>query len=312
MDLDPASLRLIIHIAETGTLVESARRMNVVPSAASKRIVFLEEQLKTQLLRRTNHGVHLTAAGQALEMLARRVLGELDSIAPQIRDYSKGIRGRVRVLAIASAVCEFLPDELAAFLKKNPQIDVRFEEQQSEGVLKQVAENIADIGISFATQHGYSLQDEPYHRYELAVLVPKLHKLAGERSIRFRQTLDYPHVGLWAGSAANLHMNRRAAELGRGVDYRMYADSYHAVALLVRSDLGLAIVPKDLVRTLPRNFGVSIIKLNEPWALRDLRVYFSSYDQLQAASRLLVDHLKANQLRLRSPAAKTTGGASRH
>jgi len=49
MDLDPTSLRLIVHIADTGTLVESAKRLNIVPSAASKRVLLLEDKLKTQL-----------------------------------------------------------------------------------------------------------------------------------------------------------------------------------------------------------------------------------------------------------------------
>lgn len=292
MDLDPVSLRLILHIAETGTLVESARRLNIVPSAASKRVAILEGQLKTQLLRRTNHGVELTAAGQALESMARRVLGELDSIAPMIRDYSKGVRGRVRVLASASAICLFLPDELASFLATHPQIDVHFEECDSERIFKGIAENIADIGISFAMQHSYPLESVLYHRYELAVLVPASHELARQRSVKFHQTLDYPQVGLWASSAANLYMNRRAAELNRAVNYRMYVDSYHSMALMVRSGLGIGIVPRGLVKPFSRNFGAVAVKLDEPWASRELNVYFRSYDRLQAAPRLLLEHLQ--------------------
>lgn len=292
MDLDPTSLRLILHVAETGTLVESARRLNIVPSAASKRVLLLEEQLKTTLLRRTNHGVELTAAGQALETLARRVLGELDSIAPQIRDYSKGIRGRVRVLAGASAICLFLPHELAEFLATHSQIDVHFEERDSEGILKAVAENVADIGISFAAQHPYALQDLPYRRYELGVMVPSAHPFARRRSVGFAEALDHPHVGLWVGSAANLYMNRRAGEIGRIVNYRMFVDSYHSLAMLVQSGLGIGIVPKGVMKVFSRQFGVTVVRLDAPWASRELRVFFPSYERLQAASRLLVDHLR--------------------
>jgi DNA-binding transcriptional LysR family regulator len=294
MELDPISLRLFVHIAETGTLVESSRRLNIVPSAASKRIAILESQLDAQLLRRTNHGVELTAAGQALETMARRVLGELDGIRPQIRDYSQGIRGRVRVLASASAICQFLPGELASFLAAHPQIEVHFEERDSEGILKGVAENIADIGISFAAQHGHALQDVAYHRYQLGVLVPKGHPLAGSRSVSFAQTLDHPHIGLWSSSAANLYMNRRAAELNRAVSYRMYVDSYLSMALLVQSGLGVGIVPSGLVKPFARNFGVVLVRLDEDWAARELRIFFPSYERLQAASRLLVEHLQSH------------------
>lgn len=294
MDLDPVSLRLVLHIAETGTLVESARRLNIVPSAASKRVIALEDKLQAQLLRRTNHGVELTAAGQALETLARRVLGELDSIGPQIRDYSKGIRGRVRVLAGASAITLFLPNDLAAFLADHPQIDVHFEERDSEGILKAVAENVADIGISFATDAAHGLQHLPYRAYELGVLVPSRHPLARRRSTAFSEVLDFPHIGLWSGSAANLYMNRRAAELGRAVNYRMFVDSYSSLVMLVQSGLGIGIVPRDVMKVFSRQLGLAVLKLDEPWAARELQVYFPS-ERLQAASRLLVEHLRQDR-----------------
>jgi hypothetical protein len=37
---------------------------------------------------------------------------------------------------------------------------------------------------------------------------------------------------------------------------------------------------------------VKAVPLNEAWASRELRIYFPAYARLQAASRLLVDHLK--------------------
>jgi len=292
MDLDPTSLRLIVHIADTGTLVESAKRLNIVPSAASKRVLLLEDKLKTQLLRRTNHGVELTAAGQALETLARRVLGELESIAPQIREYSKGIRGRVRVIAGTSAIALFLPSDLASFLSLHPQIDVHFEEGESTGILKALAENVADIGITFAVEHPPGLQCVPYRSYELGVLVPSAHPLARRRSVSFAQALDFPHIGFWAGSAANLYMNRRAAEIGRVVNYRIFVDSYGSLAMFVHSGLGVGIAPKGVIKALPRQLKVSVVNLDEPWALRQLHIYFPSYERLQAASRILVEHLR--------------------
>lgn len=295
MNLDPISLRLIVHIADTGKLAESARRLNVVPSAASKRIVQLETQLQAQLLRRTNHGVELTAAGQALEIMARRVLAELDGIAPQIRDYSKGIRGRVRVLAVASAICLFLPRELADFLMRHPQIDVHFEERDNENIIKAVSENVADIGIAFGTEQPHSLRDMPYHRYNLGVMVPRSHPLARRHSVTFAETLDFPHIGLWVGSAVNLGMNRRATAMGRIINYRMFVDSYHSLAMLVASGLGIGIVPHGVIHAFAPDFGATVIPLDEAWAARQLHIFVPSMERLQAASRLLVEHLHVAQ-----------------
>lgn len=292
MKLDPVSLQLFIHITECGTIAGGAKRLNIVTSAASKRIADLEAALQTQLLRRTNRGVEPTAAGAELENLARRLVGDLDGIVAQIRDFSQGIRGHVRVFVNASAICQSLPRELASFLQQHPQVYVHFEERATEAILKGVAENLADIGISFSSQHAYALEELPYHRYQLAVLVPKGHAFARRRAVKFVETLDFQHIGLQVGSATNLYMNREAANLGRRVNYRMYVESYHAMALLIEAGLGIGIVPAGLVQPFDRRFGVVPVPLDEPWASRELRIYFPAYARLQAASRLLVDHLK--------------------
>jgi DNA-binding transcriptional LysR family regulator len=292
MTIDPVSLQLFVHVLEEGTIAGGAKRLHIVTSAASKRLVELEAALGAQLLRRTNRGVEATAAGAELDALARRVVGELDDIPRLIRGFSTGMRGHVRVFVNASAICQSLPGELAGFMQTHPHVHVHFEERAADVILKSVSENLADIGISFVAQHFFTLEELPYRSYKLAVLVPKGHPLARRRSVSFSETLDHPHIGLQMSSAANLYFNRRADDIGMRVNYRMYAESYHAVAMLVEAGLGIGIVPEGLLRPFSPHFGVKAVPLNEAWASRELRIYFPAYARLQAASRLLVDHLK--------------------
>lgn len=291
MKLDPVSLQLFIHIVETRTIAGGASRLNIVTSAASKRVSELEETLQTPLLRRTNRGVEPTAAGVQLESLARRVLAELDDVQKQIRDFARGVRGHVRVFTNLSALLEGLPSDLAEFLKKHPDVHVRVEEASSEDVVKAVAGNTADLGISFAMQHAYPVRDMRYRSYKLAVLVPKSHPLAEKQSVTLADTLDYQHIGLQAGSAPNIYMARQAAELGRAVDYRMHVQSYHAMALLIAAGLGISVVPSGLIEPFSSEFNVTALPLDEEWASRDLRIYSPAPTQLRSASQLLLDHL---------------------
>ena len=292
MKLDLTSLQLFIHIVETGTIAGGAARMNIVTSAASKRVVELEEMLGTPLLRRTNRGVEPTAAGAELENRARRVVIELDDISLHIRDFSKGIRGHVRVFVNSSAMCQGLPARLAEFLSTHPEVYVHVEERSNQAILKAVAENHADVGISFRVQHGYSLEDTAYQDYRLNVLVPRDHPLATRRDVRFIETLDHPHIGLRAESGANIYMSRQAADLGRSINYRMYAESFHVMALLIEAGLGIGIAPEGLLGPFARNFGVRALPLKDPWASRELRLYHAEGGRLQAASQLLVEHLR--------------------
>ena len=290
--LDPVSLRLFVHVAETGTIAAGAERCHIVTSAASKRIAELENALGTRLLRRTNRGVEPTAAGAALVNMARRVLDELQGIHRQIEGFSKGIRGHVRMFASISAISQLLPGELASFLLAHPDIHIHFEERDSGSILKAVAENLADVGVSVVTEHAYELQALPYHSYQLAVLVPRRHPLAKRRRVGFAATLAYPHIGLKAGSATNAYMVRKAAELNRSVDYRMYVESYDAMAFMVEAGLGIGIVPAGVVRRGGSGFDVTAVRLEDAWASRELRIYVPSYEGLPPATRLVVDHLR--------------------
>ena len=292
MKLDPISLQLFIHIVETGTIAGGAARLNIVTSAASKRISELEELLQTPLLRRTNRGVEPTAAGAELEGLARRVLAELDDVQKQIRDFARGVRGHVRLFTNLSPLLEGLPTDLAGFLKRYPEVYVRLEEANTEEVVKAVAGNAADLGISFPMQHTYPVLDVPYHDYRLVVLVPKNHSLVGKTAVSFAETLGFEHIGLQTGSPPNIYMARQAAELGRAIDYRMYVESYHAMALLIAAGLGIAVVPSGLMEPFSREFQVTAIPLDEEWASRELRIYYPARAELRSASQLLLDHLR--------------------
>lgn len=292
MTLDPVSLQLFVHVLEEGTIAGGAKKLHIVTSAASRRLVELEAALGAKLLRRTNRGVEPTAAGTELDTMARRVVGELDEIPRLIRDFSTGVRGHVRVFVNASAICQALPGELAGFMESHPDVHVHFEERAADVILKSVSENLADIGISFVSQHFHALEEIPYRTYRLSVLVPNGHAFARRKAVSFAETLAFPHIGLQVSSPANHYFNRKAGDIGKRVTYRMYAESYHAVAMLVEAGLGIGIVPEGLTRPFSARFKAKAIPLDEPWATRELRIYFPAYARLQAASRLLVDYLR--------------------
>jgi DNA-binding transcriptional LysR family regulator len=58
MHFDLADLRLFIHIAESPSLTQGAKRAFLSPAAASARIKALEGQLDTRLLYRDSRGDH--------------------------------------------------------------------------------------------------------------------------------------------------------------------------------------------------------------------------------------------------------------
>ena len=293
MKLDPVSLRLFVAVMEENTIAGAARE-HIAPSAASRRLSELEAALHVELFTRSNKGVEPSAAAFALLHLARGVLNDMDGIASQMRDYTSGTRGHVRVVANISAITQFLPGELQSFLARHPQVDVRLQEQISTAIAHSVAENAADIGILNEGVYGEKVTLLPYRNDELVLVVPTGHALARRKTVRLTDALAYDFVGMHPGSAINNQLTRAAAEAQLPLKLRIQVTGYDALCLMVAAGLGVGVMPRGSAALYSGSLAVRTVTLAEPWAQRRLVLCVRSYESLSSVSRLLVDHLRTS------------------
>ena len=294
MKLDPVSLRLFVAVMEENTIAGAAAREHIAPSAASRRLSELEAALRVELFTRSNKGVEPSAAAFALLHLARGVLNDMDGIATQMRDYTTGTRGHVRVVANISAITQFLPGELQRFLAQHPQVDVRLQEQISTAIAHSVAENAADIGILNDGVYGEKVTLLPYRNDELVLVVPTGHTLARRKTVRLTDALAFDFVGMHPGSAINNQLTRAAAEAQLPLKLRIQVTGYDALCLMVAAGLGVGVMPRGSAALYSGSLAVRTVTLAEPWAQRRLVLCVRSYESLSSVSRLLVDHLRTS------------------
>lgn len=294
MKLDPLSLRLFVAVMEENTIAGAAAREHIAPSAASRRLSELEAALRVELFTRSNKGVEPSAAAFALLHLARGVLNDMDGIATQMRDYTSGTRGHVRVVANISAITQFLPGELQSFLAQHPQVDVRLQEQISTAIAHSVAENAADIGILNDGVYGEKVTLLPYRNDELVLVVPTGHALARRKTVRLTDALAFDFVGMHPGSAINNQLTRAAAETQLPLKLRIQVTGYDALCLMVAAGLGVGVMPRGSAALYSGTLAIRTVTLAEPWARRRLVLCVRSYESLSSVSRLLVDHLRTS------------------
>lgn len=290
MKLDPISLRLFVAVMEENTIARAAVREHIAPSAASRRLAELEQQLRVELFTRSNRGSLPTDAAYALLQLARGVLNELDGIGTQMRDYGSGLRGQVRVVANISAITQFLPAELQRFMDQHPQVHVRLQEQISTAIAQSVAENAADVGILNEGSYGDKVRLLPYREDELVLVVPAGHALARRKKVRLADALPYDVVGMHPGSAIHNQLVRAAAEAGQELRLRMQVTSYDALCSMVAAGLGVGLMPRRSAQIF-RGLAIRLVALTEPWASRRLMLCLRADQTPTGVARLLVDHL---------------------
>lgn len=293
MHFDLRDLEQFVAVAETGSIAKAADHCHTVASAISKRLSDLEAAYGTALLVRSSKGVAPTPAGLALLARARAVLHQAGQMDFELRGYSAGIRGQVRVFANISAIVEFLPSALASFLASHPEIQVELEEQVSGIVAQAVADNLADLGLVSEIPAGHDLVLIPFREDELVLLVQPDHPLALRRRIDFRDALDFDFVGLHSDSALHYRLLRAAADAERALHLKIRVTSFDAVCAMVAAGLGIGVVPKAATTPYTASLGLVPLALNDAWARRRLHVCVRSLEGLSAAARLLLDHLIA-------------------
>jgi DNA-binding transcriptional LysR family regulator len=294
MKLDPVSLRLFVAVMEESAIARAAAREHIAPSAASRRLAELEQQLRVELFARSNRGMQPTDAAWALLNLARGVLHDLDGIALQMREYGSGLRGQVRLVANISAITQFLPGELQRFMARHPGVQVQLQEQISSAIARSVAENAADLGILNEGSYGAHLQLLPYREDELVLALPAGHALARRKQVRLAEVLPYELVATHPGSAIHHQLQRAAAEAGLPLKLRMQVSGYDALCLMVAAGMGLGVLPRGSAQIYKSALSIRLVALDEAWARRRLMLCLRADEQPGGAARLLVEHLQAD------------------
>ena len=294
-DLDLTTLRLFVSVCETGNIARAGEKANIVGSAISKRLAQLEDTAGTPLLMRKRHGVQPTAAGQTLLEHARAMLDSAARIERDMGGYAKGLRGQVRILASVSAMAESLADDVAAFLQlpAHGNIQVDMEERVSPEIVRGVREGAASLGVCWDAADLRGLQSRPYRSDHLCMVVPANHPLAGRKSLRFEETLDFEHVSLSVNSAVQVMLQRAAARLGRTLIHRVIVSNFEAALRVVRAGLAISLVPREVAEVYVRSYGLQMIPLAEPWAQRRFIICFRDAQSLSPSAQLLADHLAA-------------------
>jgi LysR family transcriptional regulator, glycine cleavage system transcriptional activator len=103
------------------SFTRAAQELCVTPSAISREVKTLEDQLGHPLFRRVNRALQLTAAGEELYRVSDKTIGQLDAAVDRIAGSAK-VLGVTTTPAFASM---WLAPRLPRFNRANPGIDVR-------------------------------------------------------------------------------------------------------------------------------------------------------------------------------------------
>ena len=113
-------LRVLVAIAENGSVRAAARSMGVTQPALSNSLQQLEASLGVPLVNRTARGATLTPYGRAVLARAQGITQDLDRLREEVEQMRGSLAGGVSVAISPSPAMVLLPEALARFHKEFP------------------------------------------------------------------------------------------------------------------------------------------------------------------------------------------------
>jgi DNA-binding transcriptional LysR family regulator len=222
---------------------------------------------------------------------ALRLFQGFEQLSNELSEYSKGVKGHVRLWANMSALTEFLPSALASFLKTHPAIQVEVEEQLSGDIVRALLDGIADIGVFAEGPVTSGLDTKVMGRDQLVIACSKSHLLSKRKTISFEECLEYDFVGLNRGSSLLELTSRNAEKLGKQMRLRIQVRSYDAMCQMIAVNLGIGVLPLEACAPQIKALDLKVIHLDDSWSNRNLLLAIKSNTTQSPAAGLLSQHL---------------------
>ncbi|WP_018608912.1 LysR family transcriptional regulator [Uliginosibacterium gangwonense] len=155
-------IRVFCAVVEKRSFVAAARFLGRSPSAITRSIQALEQELGCELLQRSQKLINLTTAGDSYYEFARQMLELQTEAEEELTGIGVAPYGWIRCSAPETLAISFLPEVIARFAAQHP--DVRFDVRYTDEMLDPIREKL-DFAIRGGFPHSSDLIGFPLWNY---------------------------------------------------------------------------------------------------------------------------------------------------
>ncbi|MBB6734221.1 LysR family transcriptional regulator [Cohnella sp. CBP 2801] len=275
-------LRIFIAVADKMNMTEASQALFISQPAVSKAVKSLEESLSVKLFVRDKpHGLALTEAGKDILRLARQMKAIENQIYQVAGGENRLLRGKVTIGSFPAASANLLPETIAVFRNRYPNVRIELTEGTSDQIKAWVDAHSVDVGIVAS----------PFGEYEAEVLIqdgmvaalPPGHSLENADRIgleRNRSELIFCKGGHEAAIEGTFRDHR--------IDYEenLTVQTAETLVHMVKRGLGIGVVSRFTLASVAAH-GLKVKEIDPPVA-REIAVIARSFADAAPATREFV------------------------
>ena len=256
--LESTQLKIFAAVARYGSITRAAENLHTVQSNVTVHIRALEEELGVRLLHRHRRGVTLTQAGEQLLPYAMKTQGVLDEARQAVDGRDRTPMGLLRVGTLETTAAIRLPQIVAQFGKKHPEVDLSLVTGTTGALTKEVLGYRLEGAFVAGPSMDPALLDEKVFVEELVVLTsPKVRDLRELSKVRDEVKI----LVFREGCSYRTRLERILLEKGVRKIKVMEFGTLDGILGCAAAGLGITMLPKALLRTAKDRSKVGIHKL---------------------------------------------------
>ena len=266
--LDLAALEIFKAVADEGGITKAAARLDRVQSNVTTRVKQLEGQLGTSLFHRHGRKLVLSPEGRLLLGYADRLLRLSSEAEAVLRDGTP--RGTLRLGALESTAATRLPPLLSRYHRTYPDVRLELTTGTSGALIAKVLHYELETAFVAEPFTAAGLDTQPAFIEQLVLIAPRsAPRIKTPRDIG-RTTIIAFGAGCTYRRCLEDWLARARVAPERVVEFA----SYHAIVACVAAGVGMALVPRSVIRAVPGGSQVAVNLLaGEAWRTRTLLVW---------------------------------------
>lgn len=241
-------LRTLDALARSGSIVGTAKALFMSPAAVHKRLELLGEKLGVPVYEVIGHDLRLTDAAKVVLPHVRTLLSHYEAIFSSLREWEGSDRGSIRIATGTTVSVYILPALLEAYRRVAPGVEIVVDTGTTPQVLDSLAEGASDVVITLATAR----VEEPVYRVQARwesemVIVTTPERPYGPCALSELATV--PFILYRDGSRLGAIVEQYFAQVGFQPRVAMRFDNPETIKAMVRSGLGISVLPRWVVET---------------------------------------------------------------
>ncbi|APW43441.1 LysR family transcriptional regulator [Rhodoferax saidenbachensis] len=302
MHISFRQLRLVLALAETGSVSAAARVMHVTQPTASMQLKEVADILGMPIFEVVARKLYLTAIGEELARTARTLSDEWNVFEQQVEALKGHQRGKLRI-AVVSTAKYFVPRLLGTFCKRYPEIDVSLEVLNRDGVVGRLKGNLDDIYVMSTPPADMDLVQEVFMPNPLVAICASSNPLAKRKDLVLADLAPQRFILREEGSGTRMAIDRFFKKEKFRPSLRLELGSNEAIKESVAGGLGMSIVSIHALHGRSKEHGVSVLNVEGLPIQSSWHIVYPKGKKLSPIADIFRQHLRDSAQGLRKLAA---------